>query len=51
MKFRGDLINWSNAILVGSTPNGDGGETLTWRDIIPLQNASARYARLAVHLN
>jgi hypothetical protein len=43
----GDLSNWSTAVQVGSpTNNGDGTETLIYRDILPFSQSQQRYIRL-----
>jgi hypothetical protein len=45
----GDLVNWTQAIPVGSPfDNGDGTETLTFRDFVSVPGANARFARLRV---
>jgi hypothetical protein len=44
-----DLLNWSPAVLSG-TPgnNGDGTETLTFRDTVPANGPGPRFIRLKV---
>lgn len=44
-----DLVNWSQGVLVGSPANnGDGTETVLFRDLIPSTQAPIRFMRLRV---
>jgi hypothetical protein len=44
-----DLLTWSNALQVGSpVPNGDGTETITFRDNLPSAQSGQRYMRLLI---
>jgi hypothetical protein len=47
-QFSGNLQSWSNAaVLVDSEDNGDGTETVTYRDLLPA-TAARRFARVEV---
>jgi hypothetical protein len=47
-QFSGNLQSWSNAsVLVGSVTNGDGTQTVTYRDLLPATDAR-RFGRVEV---
>ena len=48
----GDLADWSEATVLATAPinHGDGTETVTYRDLIPISSAPTRFLRLQVTL-
>jgi len=45
----GDLVNWTTAVQAGPpSPNGDGTEIVTFRDLLPCTQSPVRFMRLKV---